>query len=160
MFTTATRPFGGDPPDTIGPMSRIALYFASGESLYLGAALLLLAVVAPVLLKRTWMLRTRNVVAWVALAFMVMACPPFALVVDLILVAVFVLWFITSNQASPLCQEPRIHVAAVRRHYFRACQVQQNHQLLENQFQRHDNLAVILERGCYSRNGLAIAPVE
>jgi len=82
-------------------MSRIALYFASGESLYLGAALLLLAVVAPVLLKRTWMLRIRNVVAWVALVFMVMACPPFALVVDLIFVAVFVLWFITSNQASP-----------------------------------------------------------
>ena len=82
-------------------MSRIALYFASGESLYLGAALLLLALVAPVLLKRTWMLRTRNVVAWVALVFMVMACPPFAPVVDLIFVAVFVLWFITSNQASP-----------------------------------------------------------
>lgn len=81
-------------------MSRIALYFASGESLYLGAALLLLAVVAPVLLKRTWMLRIRNVVAWVALVFMVMACPPFALVVDVIFLAVFELWFITSNQPS------------------------------------------------------------
>jgi hypothetical protein len=81
-------------------MSRIALYFASGESLYLGAALLLLAMIAPTLLKRTWMLRIRNVVAWVALVFMVMACPPFALVVDLIFVVVFVLWFITSNQAS------------------------------------------------------------
>jgi len=30
-----------------------------------------------------------------------MACPPFALVVDLIFVAMFLLWFITSNQASP-----------------------------------------------------------
>jgi acyl-CoA thioesterase-1 len=81
-------------------MSRVALYFASGESLYLGAALLLLVVVAPTFLKRTWMSRVRNVLAWVALAFMVMACPPFALVVDVIFVAVFVLWFITSNQSS------------------------------------------------------------
>jgi lysophospholipase L1-like esterase len=81
-------------------MSRVALYFASGESLYLGAALLLLVVVAPIFLKHTWMLRVRNVLAWVALAFMVMACPPFAVVVDLIFLAVFVIWFITSNQSS------------------------------------------------------------
>jgi acyl-CoA thioesterase-1 len=81
-------------------MSRVALYFASGESLYLGAALLLLAVVAPEFLKCTWMLRVRNVLAWASVAFMVMACPPFALVVDVIFFAVFVLWFITSNQSS------------------------------------------------------------
>jgi lysophospholipase L1-like esterase len=81
-------------------MSRVALYFASGESLYLGTALLLVAVVAPIFLKHTWMLRVRNVLAWVALAFMVMACPPFALVVDVIFLAVFVFWFITSNQSS------------------------------------------------------------
>jgi lysophospholipase L1-like esterase len=81
-------------------MSRIALYFASGESLYLGAALLLLVVVLPTFLKRTWVLRVRNVAAWVALAFMVMASPPFALVVDLIFLALFLLWFITSNRSS------------------------------------------------------------
>lgn len=81
-------------------MSRVALYFASGESLYLGAALLLVVVVAPIFLKHTWMLRVRNVLAWVALAFMVMACPPFAVVVDVIFLAVFVIWFITSNQSS------------------------------------------------------------
>lgn len=82
-------------------MSRTALYFASGESLYLGAALLLLAVVAPELLKRAWVFRLRNLVAWIGLILMVMACPPFPPVVDLTFVAVFVLWFITSNQASP-----------------------------------------------------------
>jgi hypothetical protein len=81
-------------------MSQVALYFASGESPCLGAALLLLVVVAPTFLKRTWMSRVRNVLAWVALAFMVMACPPFALVVDVIFLAVFELWFITSNQPS------------------------------------------------------------
>jgi lysophospholipase L1-like esterase len=82
-------------------MSRTALYFASGESLYLGATLLLLAAVAPTFLKRAWMLRIRNVVAWVALILMVIACPPFSIIVDLIFVGAFVLWIITSNQATP-----------------------------------------------------------
>ena len=81
-------------------MSRIALYFASGESLYLGAVLLALVAVIPTFLKRAWLLRVRNVVAWIALAFIVMACPPFAFLVDLIFVAVFLLWFITSSQSS------------------------------------------------------------
>lgn len=81
-------------------MSRIALYFASGESLYLGAALLLFVVVLPILLQRTWILRMRNVGAWIALIFIVMACPPFPQVIDLVFVAVFVLWFVTSNRAS------------------------------------------------------------
>jgi lysophospholipase L1-like esterase len=82
-------------------MSRIALYFASGESLYLGTALLLLALLASIYAKRAWMLRARNVVACVALVFMVMACPPWALVLELIFLAVFVLWLVTSNQALP-----------------------------------------------------------
>ena len=93
-------------------MGRVALYFASGESLYLGAALLLLVVVAPTFLKRTWMLRVRNVLAWVALAFMVMACPPFALVVDVIFLAVFALWFITSNQSSASLTSMRLKRAS------------------------------------------------
>ena len=45
--TTAIRPLGLRYPDTIAPIRRIALHFASGESLYLGAALLLFVVVAP-----------------------------------------------------------------------------------------------------------------
>jgi lysophospholipase L1-like esterase len=81
-------------------MTRIALYFTSGESLYLGAALFLMVVVAPISLKRIWILRVRDAVASVALAFMVMASPPFAVVVDLIFLAVFLLWFITSQQSS------------------------------------------------------------
>jgi len=47
-------------------MNPTALYFASGESLYLGAALLLLVMVASPLVKRTWLLRLRNVVARLA----------------------------------------------------------------------------------------------
>jgi len=37
----------------IAPMSPVALYFASGESLYIGAALLLAVVAAATSLKRT-----------------------------------------------------------------------------------------------------------
>jgi len=83
----------------MAPMNPIALYFASGESLYLGATLLLLVMVASPLLTRSWLLRLRNALALVALALIVLACPPFTLVVDLIFIAVFALWFITSNQS-------------------------------------------------------------
>lgn len=79
-------------------MSQVALYFASGESLYLGAVLLALVALASPCVKLRWLLATRNVVAWAALAFIVMACPPFAFIVDLIFIAVFLLWFITSNK--------------------------------------------------------------
>lgn len=50
------------------------------------------------MLERTWLLRLRNVVAWVALALTVMASAPFALVVDLMFLTAFVLWFIASNR--------------------------------------------------------------
>jgi acyl-CoA thioesterase-1 len=77
-------------------MNPVALYFASGESLYLGAGLLTLVMVTSPFLKRIWLLR--NVTAWLALAMMVMACPPFAAVIDLIFLAAFLLWFIVSNR--------------------------------------------------------------
>lgn len=76
-------------------MNPVALYFASGESLYLGAALLILAMVAS-RFKRGRLLR--NVAAWLGLAMMVMACPPFLAVIDLIFFAAFLLWFIVSNR--------------------------------------------------------------
>lgn len=73
-------------------MSPIALYFASGESFYLGAALLLLVIAVSPFTKRPWLLRLRNVGTWLAMAMVVMACPPFALIVDLIFLAALVLW--------------------------------------------------------------------
>jgi lysophospholipase L1-like esterase len=95
-------------------MSRVALYFASGESLYLGTALLLLVVVAPIFLflKHTWMLRVRNVLAWFALAFIVMACPPFAVVIDVIFLAVFATWFIASNRSSASQMSMRLQTSS------------------------------------------------
>jgi acyl-CoA thioesterase I len=79
-------------------MNPVALYFASGESFYLGAALLLLVIAVSPFTNRPWLLRLRNVGTWLALV--VMACPPFALIVDLIFLAALVLWFIASNRSS------------------------------------------------------------
>lgn len=94
-------------------MNRVALYFASGESLYLGAALLVLVIAVSPFVKRTWLLRMRNVGTWLALAMILMACPPFALVVDLIFVTALVLWFIASNRSSGRWLRSRYPATAV-----------------------------------------------
>ena len=81
-------------------MNPVALYFVSGESLYLGATLLVLVMVlSPLIKRRTWVFRLRNAGAWLAAALIVVACPPFLLLIDLILLAAFALWFIASNRA-------------------------------------------------------------
>lgn len=76
-------------------MNSVALYFASGESLYTGAALLVMVVVASPFFKVTWFFRLAT---WVSIALIVMACPPFPLALDLMLLAIFVLWFITASR--------------------------------------------------------------
>ena len=78
-------------------MSPLALYFASGDSLYAGAGLLLLAVVVSRYLKQSWLLRLRNLAEWLGLALTIMACPPFSWTVDAIFLAAFVLWLTVSN---------------------------------------------------------------
>lgn len=81
-------------------MDPTLLYFASGESLYGGACLLILMATISPLLSNGWALRARNVGACVALAMMVMACPPFSWVVDAFFGAVFLAWFVAYNRAS------------------------------------------------------------
>ncbi len=87
--------------DTISAMNPVALYFASGDSFYFGALLLLSAIVATPHLKRRWMLLSRNIASWTALALMVMASPPFFWGVDVMLLAAFSVWFVASNVATP-----------------------------------------------------------
>jgi len=79
-------------------MNPVALYFASGESLYLGVLLLLVVIVVSPFLKKTWSARLRNVGAWIGLTMIVMACPPFPLGMYLTFVVVFLFWFIASNR--------------------------------------------------------------
>lgn len=79
-------------------MNPVVVYFASGDSLYAGALLLLLAVVFSRYVKQRWLLRLRNLAAWLGLALMVMACPPYSWTVDVILIAAFGLWLTVANQ--------------------------------------------------------------
>ncbi len=76
------------------------LYFASGESLYLGAAVLVLLVVISPFLQPPWLLRLRNISAWLTLVLIVMSSPPFAWIVDVIFGAAFLCWLIAWNKAS------------------------------------------------------------
>ena len=77
-------------------MNPVFLYLASGESLYLGAALLLAAVAIGHLNDRR-MLRSRNVAAWTGLALIIMACPPFRWLIYATFLAMFALWYFASN---------------------------------------------------------------
>jgi acyl-CoA thioesterase I len=77
-------------------MSPAALYFASGESLYLGAGLILVAAVMP----RRWSL-LRSATGWLGLILMVAACPPTTWVTYAILGGTFLLWLFTSGDARP-----------------------------------------------------------
>jgi lysophospholipase L1-like esterase len=80
-------------------MGSPTLYFASGDSLYPGAALLLLAIAISPFLKRRWLVRLRNIAAWLGLIMIVVASPPFAWAIDAIFLGTAVLWMLASNHA-------------------------------------------------------------
>jgi acyl-CoA thioesterase I len=96
-------------------MNAVGLYFASGDSFYFGAFLLTAAILSLPLLKRHWMLVARNVASWIALAMMVMACPPFSWGVDALLIALFFAWYVATNRhgLSGVGGRIRVIVAAV-----------------------------------------------
>jgi lysophospholipase L1-like esterase len=79
-------------------VNPMLLYFASGESLYSGAALLLVTVAISPHLTHRRPLRLRNIVTWLALAMIVMACPPFSWIIDAMFGVVFFLWFVAWNK--------------------------------------------------------------
>ena len=93
-------------------MNPAALYFASGDALYSGGVLLLLAIVSSPYLKRRWMLLARNIASWSALALMVMACPPLSWLVGVMFLALFSTWFIASNIARPSATLVRLRLGA------------------------------------------------
>lgn len=76
-----------------------ALYFASGDSLYLGVGLLLIAIVASPFLKRPWLMRLRNITVWLGLVMIVMSSAPFPWTLDVVFLGAFALWMLASNLA-------------------------------------------------------------
>src|SRR4051812_23925180 len=79
-------------------MNNATLYFASGESLYAGAALLLLAIAISPFLTRRWRTRARNIVCWLALCLMVIASVPLPPIVAALLLFSFVIWIVAINK--------------------------------------------------------------
>jgi lysophospholipase L1-like esterase len=78
-------------------MNPVVLYFASGESLYSGAVLLVFAIVVSPFLQNQVAALLRNIVAWLALAMFVMASPPFVWVTHAVFYVSFVSWYLASN---------------------------------------------------------------
>ena len=89
-----------EPPANIHRVSPTVLYFASGESLYSGAVILLLAVVTS-----SWPLRrclnwVRRIAIWIGLALMIMACPPFSWIVETIFGLTVLVWLTVDSRTS------------------------------------------------------------
>jgi len=75
-------------------MSSALLFLASGDSLYVGAMLLILAIIWPSQeSSRLTLLRTLT--TWLGAALIVMAAPPFSFAVDAVFGIVFAAWFFT-----------------------------------------------------------------
>ncbi|HEY4330803.1 MAG TPA: hypothetical protein VGN88_13765, partial [Phycisphaerae bacterium] len=72
-------------------MNPIALYLASGESLYLGAILLLILILLPQP-KNSWLARLRMLLIWLSLALTIMACPPFPFWLDILFLLTFAMF--------------------------------------------------------------------
>jgi acyl-CoA thioesterase-1 len=79
-------------------VNPVLLYFISGESLYSGAALLLV-VLALSLFFTNKFARFRNLATWVAVIMMVMAAPPVSLAAITIFLVFFAIWYFVSNSA-------------------------------------------------------------
>ena len=78
-------------------MSPVLLYFASGESLYSGAALLLLATLTGFLRESISLRRVRNVSAWLGLILVVMSATPLPWAGVVVFFLFFGLWYLAWN---------------------------------------------------------------
>ncbi len=78
-------------------MNPITLYLASGESLFTGGLLLIVAALLSFRKTSKWGLRFLNLLAWIALAMIVMASAPFHWAIYGGLAILFLAWFVAAN---------------------------------------------------------------
>ncbi len=78
-------------------MSPAALYLVSGDSLYPGATLLLVAIVWPWSPVRR-LLILRNLTAWLGIALIIVGCPSISSWILLVFLAALFMWLIAKNQ--------------------------------------------------------------
>lgn len=92
-------------------MNPAALYLVSGDSLYPGAGLLLVAIVWPWSPVRR-LLILRSLTTWLGIALIAMACPPISGWILIVFLAVFLLWLSTRNQVRAGSPTKQLRVAA------------------------------------------------
>jgi acyl-CoA thioesterase I len=78
-------------------MNPIALYLASGESLYAGAMLLMGVAIVSYRCKNRWLLRLRNLLGWMALGMIILACAPAAWWAYGVVIGGYLVWFVAEN---------------------------------------------------------------
>jgi acyl-CoA thioesterase-1 len=84
-------------------MNGFVLYLASGDSFFLGAAVVILVLAVSPFLKLSWLQRLRNITFLLAVASMIVASPTFAWATDAVFLAFSVLWFVSWNRGqSPI----------------------------------------------------------
>jgi len=88
------------------------MYFASGESFYFGAALLLILAVISNFSLPAWRVLIWRASTWVALAMMIMASPPFPWILDVIFGAIFLTWLISAHSKRPAERAPRMRTGS------------------------------------------------
>jgi acyl-CoA thioesterase I len=85
-------------------MNPLALYFASGESLYPGFAILLLIIAVSRWARSAWHLRLRNIAAILSLVLILLSGVPLPYLGYGFLVVAFVAWFIRWHKAVTMSQ--------------------------------------------------------
>lgn len=82
-------------------MNPVTFHFASGLALFSGAALLVLSLLVLGRATGRWLCRLRALLAWMALALMLLSATPFPLWCYLVLGALFLAWLVLSNTRAP-----------------------------------------------------------
>ena len=93
-------------------MNPAALFFASGDSLYPGALLLGLAVIAGPSPQSRGLRLLHSLAMWLGLALIVMGCPPVSGWMAAAFLVVFSLWLIAKGRVRPDSPWSRVHIAA------------------------------------------------
>jgi len=96
-------------------VNAVVLYFASGESLYSGASLLVLAILTGFLRETVALRRSRNLLAWLGLILIVMSATPLPWAGVVVFFLFFGLWYLAWNStyASKFCVGSAIALIAL-----------------------------------------------
>jgi acyl-CoA thioesterase I len=93
-------------------MNPVALYFASGDSLYPGALLLGGAVITAPFLRSHGLRLLHSLALWLGLALIIMACPPVSGWMAAVFLVAFSVWLIARGRGRPDSSWRRVRISA------------------------------------------------